>query len=258
MVDLHSHILYGVDDGARDLEESRKMLAQAAKLGYTKIVSTRHWPNIQFNTDGKTLNIFQRVEMLRGEGEKVEVEILRGVEVMISPETLEEIVSGQVDTIGESRSVLIEFQMGCIEKSGIESVRRIVEAGYTPLIAHVERYGWKRETLAELKRKGAVLQMNMRAAALGKKQWREWLTSGLIDILATDAHRVEGRSYELSEEIAALKRVLGEARFKLLTEINPERLLADKGLFCLQDDREGTKEKSVIKKILRLIWLRKK
>ncbi len=238
MTDLHSHILYGVDDGARSLEESRKMLHQAKRLGYRRIVSTRHWPDNQFKVKGEKLKVSETLEVLRTEGEKIGIEILRGTEVMISPETLREIESGQVDTLGESKVVLMEFQIGSIERSGIETVKRVVEGGYIPLIAHVERYRWRREALVELKKLGGILQMNMRAAALGKEQWREWLTSGLIDILATDAHRAEGRSYELEGEIETLKTLLGEERFKVLTEINPERLLSNEAVIRLEKKPE--------------------
>lgn len=258
MTDLHSHILYGIDDGARSLEESRRMLLQARKVGYRRIVSTRHYPNNQFRGDGEVFSISQRLEILKSEADALGMEVLRGAEVMISPETLREIEAGQVDPLGGSRTVLIEFQIGSIERSGLESVRRIVEAGYVPLIAHVERYRWKTETLAELKKLGGILQMNVRAAALGKDQWREWLTSGLIDVLATDAHRAEGRSYELAEEIATLKSLLGEERFKVLTETNPERLLAGEKLIYWEGENSQRSEVSLIKKLLRFIGMGKR
>lgn len=258
MTDLHSHILYGVDDGARSLEESRRMLIQAREAGYRRIVSTRHYPNNQFKSAGEELTTSQRLEILKSEAETLGMEILRGAEVMISPETLREVEDGQVDTLNGGKTVLIEFQVGSIERSGIESVRRVVEAGYIPLIAHVERYRWRRETLAEMKKLGGILQMNMRAAALGKEQWREWLDSGLIDILATDAHRTEGRSYELLEEIATLKNLLGEERFKILTEINPERLLADEEVIQWEGENSQKSEGSLMKKIFRFIGIGKK
>ncbi len=256
MTDLHSHILYGIDDGARSLEESRRMLLQAREVGYRRIVSTRHYPNNQFKGDGEDLTPSQRLEMVKSEAETLGMEVLRGAEVMISPETLMEIEAGQVDTLNGGKSVLIEFQIGSIERSGLESVRRIVEAGYSPLIAHVERYRWKRETLRELKKLGGILQMNIRAAALGKDQWREWLTSGLIDILATDAHRAEGRSYELAEEIAVLKNLLGEERFKILTETNPEKLLSNEEI--IRWEEKPVEKIGLLAKFLRLVRRKKK
>lgn len=258
MTDLHSHILYGIDDGARSLEESREMLHQAKGLGYKRVVSTRHWPNSQFKGDGEKIDISERLEILRVEGKKIGIEILRGMEVMISPETLREIEGGQVDTLGGSKVVLMEFQIGSIDKSGIETVRRVVEAGYTPLIAHVERYRWRRETLVELKKLGGVLQMNIRAAALGKEQWREWLTSGLIDILATDAHRAEGRSYELKEEVATLKNLLGDERFKILMGVNPKRLLGDEEIIQWEEEKAVQREASLLDRFLRFIGIRNK
>ena len=250
MVDMHSHILYGVDDGARSLDESREMLIQAKKLGYRKIVSTRHWSEKQLGIKSEKLRISEALEKLKKEAENFGIEVFRGTEVMISPETLREIETGQVETLGGSRTVLIEFQIGSIERSGVETVKRIVEAGYTPLIAHVERYRWKRETLVELKKLGGILQMNIRAAAYGNKQWKEWLTSGLIDILATDAHRAEGRSYELGKALDILKNLLGDDRFKTLTEINPERLLGDERLLQWSDEKSNRLGVGVLEKLL--------
>lgn len=258
MTDLHSHILYGVDDGARSLAESREMLAQAKDMGYTKIVSTRHWVDSQFKDKSEEVKISENLERLKQEAKKIGIEVLRGTEVMISPETLEEIVDGRVDTLGGSRTVLIEFQIGSIERSGIESVRRIVEAGYTPLVAHVERYRWKRETLVELKNLGAVLQMNIRAGAMGRDEWREWLTAGFIDILATDAHRAEGRSYELADEMEVLKELLGDERFEILTEINPGRLLADERIPQWKDESAEPREGNLLDRFLKFIGMEKK
>jgi len=253
MTDLHSHILYGVDDGARSLDESREMLAQAKDMGYTKIVSTRHWVDNQLKVKSEKLKVSENLKILKQEAVEAGIEILRGTEVMISPETLEEIVDGRVDTLGGSQTVLMEFQIGSIDRSGIESVKRVVDAGYTPLVAHVERYRWKRETLVELKKLGAVLQMNIRAAAMGRDEWREWLTAGLIDILATDAHRAEGRSYELAEEMKILRELLGEERFEILTEINPGRLLADERLPQWKGEEPEQRESDLLGKFLRFI-----
>jgi len=219
MVDIHCHILYGTDDGARSCEESVTMLKQAASLGYKKIVATSHYPSC--DEEGRGI----AYELLKDEAKRYGVELYLGREIMITPETLEEIVEGDERVSQGKRYLLIEFQVGSIIESGRATVKRVVEAGYLPVIAHVERYGWSSREVAELKKQGAVLQMNIRAAANGKPLWQKWLKYGMIDILATDSHRSEGRSYELEGELTILRNLLGVKEFARVTDINPQRIL---------------------------------
>lgn len=219
MIDIHSHILYGVDDGARSYEESIEMLKGAKALGYTTIIATSHYPGID---EEARISAYESLKKAAG---SMGMDILLGREVMVTPETVEEIEDDRIDPFGRGKGILIEFQPGMISQNGLNVVKRITEAGYTPVIAHVERYSWKREDLLRLKEAGGVLQMNIRAAASGRPQWYQWIEEGIIDVLATDSHRSSGRSYILGDEMDLLKSRLGEDEFRRLTEINPKRLI---------------------------------
>ena len=104
MVDMHCHILYGTDDGAMDIAESQEMLEKARGLGYKKIVATSHYPNCGEKQRKRSY------EVMKKEAEKAGIELYQGREIMISPESMEEIKNGKLGSINESRYILC---IGC-------------------------------------------------------------------------------------------------------------------------------------------------
>lgn len=224
MVDIHSHILYGIDDGARNLEESLDMLTQARKVGYEVIVCTSHHPG------GDESLRAARYEELKTSAKGLGIDLYLGREVMVTPETLNDIMGHRVDSLGKSRYLLVEFQLGTIYRSALAAMKKVIEAGYIPVVAHVERYGYNREQLLNMKKLGSVLQMNVRAATTGKSKWISWIREGVVDILATDSHRSFGRSYELISKLETLKSLLGDKKIYRLTTENPQKIIKNEKL----------------------------
>lgn len=209
-VDIHAHILPGVDDGASDWEETGEMLCKAHKQGITHIIATPHYVSGQ---DTKRLReMMKRLkETAFSISENMMVSL--GQEVQYFEELPSFLEQGKVLTLAGSRYVLVEFLPGDGYMRLFRAVRRLVQSSYLPVIAHAERYDCLKEKgrTKELARCGAYLQMN--AGSLGgglfdrRAAWcRKEILRGNIHFIATDMHGVVIRPPELEEAVRWMTR----------------------------------------------------
>ena len=209
-VDIHAHILPGVDDGASDWEETGEMLCKAHKQGITHIIATPHYVSGQ---DTKRLReMMKRLkETAFSISENMMVSL--GQEVQYFEELPSFLEQGKVLTLAGSRYVLVEFLPGDGYMRLFRAVRRLVQSSYLPVIAHVERYDCLKEKgrTKELARCGAYLQMN--AGSLGgglfdrRAAWcRKEILRGNIHFIATDMHGAVIRPPELEEAVRWMTR----------------------------------------------------
>ena len=209
-VDIHAHILPGVDDGASDWEETGEMLCKAYKQGITRIIATPHYVSGQ---DTKRLReMMKRLkETAFSISENMMVSL--GQEVQYFEELPSFLEQGKVLTLAGSRYVLVEFLPGDGYMRLFRAVRRLVQSSYLAVIAHAERYDCLKEKgrTKELARCGAYLQMN--AGSLGgglfdrRAAWcRKEILRGNIHFIATDMHGVVIRPPELEEAVRWMTR----------------------------------------------------
>jgi protein-tyrosine phosphatase len=195
-VDLHAHILPGVDDGARNLEETVRMLRLAYKEGIRTIIATPHFVAGAKNAPVDLLRL--KCEQVQQEAEKIDqnMRILLGNEIYYSDSVPEALQSGTALTLAGSRYVLIEFSPKETFKNIFRGLGGLVRAGYLPILAHMERYDClhKKEDLAiELINLGCYLQMNSGSLIGGlldteAKYRRKLVAQGLIHFLGSDCH----------------------------------------------------------------------
>ncbi|MBR2824055.1 MAG: hypothetical protein IKE24_10260 [Clostridia bacterium] len=233
MIDIHTHVVYGVDDGSRSSEMSREMLRQAAAGGVTGICCTSHarpghrtFPMADYREHLEDLRCFIREEGL-------DLHLYEGCEIMYTSVAAETVRADALPTLGGTETVLIEFMpetpWGMIQ----HAAREMTNAGFGVLVAHVERYNCLRDEaswLEELKDMGCLLQMNadtvLRSRGfLGDRWAKKALKAGLIDVVASDMHNLTSRKPNLAEARNALKREYGEDFARLLTEENPRQIL---------------------------------
>lgn len=210
IIDIHAHILPGIDDGARDWDETRQLLKAAWEQGVRHIVATPHFSR---RTDvGKLKELRDRAAELAHE-EGLELEISLGQELRYFEELPLYLEQGRALTLAESRYALVEFQ----PSDGYQTVKRavhgLVQAGYIPILAHTERYHCLREKgrTEELIQSGACLQINAesllgglfdRTAAWCFKEIRE----NRIHFAASDMHRKDSRPPRLKEALKKLSK----------------------------------------------------
>ena len=166
MIDLHSHILPGMDDGARDLEESLRMADLAVRSGVTAMVATPHCAG------DRTVEVRESLAYLRAglRSAGIPLRVYAGMEIFGTPNTAQMLQSGQLLTLAGSRYPLIEFDFESDGEMETQVLQQVLQAGYIPLVAHPERYRYVREN-PELvnvwKRMGCLFQVN-RGSLLGR------------------------------------------------------------------------------------------
>lgn len=207
--DIHTHILPGIDDGARDWDMCLEMIDRAWDGGIRQIIATPHYLPWQ----KKKTNPLQIVRLCGEVQQRVraelgyEIKIYPGQEIYYHVDMIEEIRRGEILTMAGTRHILVEFPIDISAQQLKQAVRHICESRYIPILAHIERYECLRinETLEEAAELGALFQINIKSLQGGMlNQTTRWCKHQLqerkIDFLASDMHNLSSRpptSYEM-------------------------------------------------------------
>ena len=235
MIDFHSHILPGIDDGSKNLEQSIAMVNEAKKVGFTKIISTSHYMENYYECNEKN-----RKELLEQVQKNVNgIELCLGNEIYITNNMIELLQNGQASSINRTKYVLFEFPLITTRPmNDKEVIYRLVENGYIPIIAHPERYPFIQENpdyLFELEEMGALFQANY-GSIIGmyglkaKKILKILLKNNLISFFGSDVHRPEQVYNKMPQIIKKLKKIISNEEFEEFTEINPEKVLKNENI----------------------------
>jgi protein-tyrosine phosphatase len=230
VIDLHCHVLPGLDDGALDLEDSVAMARQAAADGIGTICAT---PHIRWDHDVAIEQIGARVDALQEELERreVPVRIVPGGEV--AQTAVERCAEAQLRTLslgGAGGWILLEPAPGPLAAELLEPVRRIHEAGLGAIVAHPERHAGAdlEAQLEALVAQGCLIQWTaafVAAAAPGELVLR-LAERGLLHLLGSDAHSSHaGRPVHLSDGFDRLREVLPDERVEWMARTAPEAIV---------------------------------
>ncbi|WP_319204507.1 CpsB/CapC family capsule biosynthesis tyrosine phosphatase [uncultured Ilyobacter sp.] len=228
MIDLHCHIVPEIDDGSQSIEESLEMARSAYKMGYREIICTSHYGFGRYENENYKEKFHELSKAL--EKEKIPIKIYWGNELYLDLEGLEAAAKGRVNTLGNSSYMLVEAVYGMTAQSLIGGIEKIIELGYKPVLAHVERYYFLTlKDVRELEKLGVVFQVNLSSFSNAlKKRTRVLLKNNLIHIVASDSHGTKRRTYEnASSGLRELERIVKKEKIELLTRINPKRILED-------------------------------
>jgi protein-tyrosine phosphatase len=231
MIDIHSHILPGLDDGSKSLEESVEMLRQAAAAGTTDIVASPH-ANQEYAFD--ELAVERKIgELQAAVGENPRIHY--GCDFHLTLENIEDALRlPEKYSINHRGYLLVEFSDFLIPKSTDELFARMMRAGLRPIVTHPERNQLLQARLPELETwvaQGAHLQVTAQSlmGRFGKTANRcahELMRRGLVHFLASDAHDTKWRTTALNEAREYVDRRFGaEAGLRLFVE-NPRSALA--------------------------------
>ncbi len=240
MIDLHNHLLPGIDDGAKKVEETLEFLRLARRDGVRVIVATPHMkPGVY---DNRREAILQRVAMVReaARGDEAEgVELLPGAEVYFTADLAARARAGELMTVADrGRYLLLELPYQQIPMHVDDSIFQLRLLGITPLMAHPERVAYYLddiERVAASVRLGALTQVT--ACSLTGKfgdKARQFalamLERNLIHVLATDIHDVRHRPPILSEAVRTAAAIVGEAGARRMVEDTPQAILDGKDI----------------------------
>ena len=236
MIDLHSHILPGIDDGAKTLADSLEMARIAVADGIHTMACTPHiYPGMYMN-DGP--GIIRAIASLQAEldQEGIALKLVAGADVHLVPGLLDGLKSGRVPTLNASRYFLLEPSHTTPPPHFESSVFNLIASGYTPIITHPERLVWIEShypVFLRLIEQGAWMQVTA-GALTGQfgaraKYWGErFVGEGHTHILATDAHSTGRRKPQLSAAMEMAETALGKELAMQLVLDRPDAVLNDK------------------------------
>jgi len=228
MIDLHSHILPGVDDGCRTMNESIRLLTQAAEEGITAVVCTPHYnKRMGFVKSSQANNsvLLELQERLVQEG--IAVKLYLGSEVYTDIKINDLLKDQTIVPIHQSRYVLVEFDVSKDSPDIDEMLYNLVINKYLPLIAHVERYEYLMDQgprLEEWINMGCRLQVNASSIEKPLKFVKALLKAQMVHVVASDAHH-QMRPLHLSGAYQRLKQQYSPELAQQLLIDNPQRVL---------------------------------
>lgn len=210
MIDLHSHIIYGVDDGARNIEDSLELLRVAEQNGVTDILLTPHFTENLKNANKNITKIYEELN------KRTNINLYLGNEIQIYEDVVDDLKKNKVNSINKGRYVLIELYKHTSFNNVLNIIHELKINGYIPIIAHPERYEtylYNYDFFYKLKDMGCLLQGNY-ASLFGyygrdaKKMLKYMLKHRMIDCLASDIHRPDNHKYEMLKKIPAKTRFI--------------------------------------------------
>ena len=236
MIDLHCHILPGIDDGAENLEASIAMAEKAISQGITHILCTPHHNNGKY-TNPKS-EVVSRVLNLQEELDRrnLPLTVLEGQEVRITGDLMEEIENGQIlFTDLDDTYILIEFPTMDIPAYTENIFFQLRRMGKIPVIVHPERNAKFREDpnrLIEYLEMGCIAQLTAPSyvGIFGKsvqKTAKEMVEHNLVQMVASDAHGVNKRNFYMKEAYEAIAKDFGEEKVVAMQQVAKDLLNGD-------------------------------
>ncbi len=235
MIDMHSHILPEIDDGAKSIEESIEMIKEAYKAGFTAIVSTSHY--IEDSYDASKQKRYELIKIIekRLENENIDITIYNGAEAYVNTNLNDLIKKEELVTINETKYLLIELPMNNKIIYLNEIISELKDNGIIPIIAHPERYSYVQKDpkiLNDLIDQGVLFQSNY-GSLIGKygkdaqKAVKKLLKNNMIQLLGTDTHRSNSTYTQMDEIIKKFTKLLGKEKFEILSTVNPLKVIAN-------------------------------
>lgn len=216
-VDIHTHILPGVDDGAKDVSAALTLLKAAYAQGTGALVLTPHYRNhYRGNISSKLTEIYE--ELCReAKVECPDLELYLGCEVGYELDISEKLADGTLLTLNGTQYVLLEFRERSFRSRIMEGVLEVLNFGYIPIIAHAERYEAFRnhpELAKEVTHLGALIQINADSIMGGcgysvKRCCRRLMKQHCVHFIASDAHNTKDRTPDLKACYQKVKKRRG-------------------------------------------------
>ena len=229
-IDIHSHILYGIDDGSKTIDESLEIINKLKALGFVKIIITPHYiSGTSYNADNNIKN-----NLLQDIKNQTDIDLYLGNEIFMADNLLELLNNKQISPINNSRYLLIEVPLtGRI--NGVENyLFTLINHGYKPIIAHPERYQILQEDPSLIDKyidMGVLFQSNYtsitgRYGLKAQKLVKMYLKKGYISFLGTDIHHGHSHFYDdFPKAIKKISRIIGQDKINELSYINPLKVI---------------------------------
>jgi protein-tyrosine phosphatase len=238
MRDLHNHLLYGIDDGSRTLDDSINLLNEMEQNKVTDIMFTPHYIiGSHYNAN----NMVKR--KLTEELQKhTNINLYYGNEVYLDNDIVKYIEKGEISTLNGSRYILVEFPLNEKLDLGLTLIQNLVKNGYVPIIAHPERYHYyDMEFFETLIDEGCLLQGNITSlcgkyGTDSKRNLELLVKKHMIHLMGTDTHRTY---YPLNDCYVALTKLTTREMYKDITANNFMKVVNDEEIEPFEIEKSG-------------------
>ena len=238
MIDIHSHIVFDVDDGPKTIGDSRALLEESYRQGVRTIISTSHRRKGMFETpEAKIEENFKQVQELAKEIAD-DLTVLYGAEIYYTSDILDKLEQGKIPRLADSQYALIEFSMITPYKEIHTALSNVLRLGVTPVVAHIERYHClenDEKKVRDLINMGCYTQINsssvLKPKLFGdtykfmKKRAQFFLEKDLVHFVASDMHNLDPRPPYMQEAYQIISKKYGESHAEQLFRKNQELLL---------------------------------
>ena len=222
-----------MDDGAHDMEQSIRMLHIMHEEGIRSVIATYHYHPGHMEADASTVRErFDRLcEMAAADDVIADMKLYLGCEIYYYPSIIEWLDEGRIITLADSDYVLLEFSYTIDRRSMEEAVSLVRNAGYIPVIGHVERYSeltGDMKGIDELIRRGAYIQINAKAVHAGfriRRFVKKLLKEEKVHFVATDAHNTTSRAPYIGKTSKYVAKKYGEGYCRRLFADNAAKIL---------------------------------
>lgn len=224
MIDIHNHILFGIDDGSSNLEESIKLIEKAISNGYTDLILTPHYRAVQ-NYVCDNQEKYERFTLLQEEVKKrnLKINLFLGNEITIDDDFFYYLNTEQILFLNDGRYALIELPFSQKYQDLDKAVDKILDCGCIPIIAHPERYDYYQDLsdFQKLLKKGVLFQGNIgslygKYGQRAKETLEEMLRKSMIHFMASDIHKESQTSYDRAKD--AFEKVIELTRSKKIAQ----------------------------------------
>lgn len=231
MFDFHCHIVYGVDDGAKTIEDSLTMIQEAKQVGFTDIILTPHYIPEYYETNVE--GIKNKITEIEKSYNTSEVHLYQANELYAYEDLSMLIEQNQASSIAGTRYVLFELPMHNEILDISSMIYNLLESRYIPVIAHPERYSYVQKNPNKVLswiEEGALLQANY-GSILGiygkeaKNTVIKMLKHQMIHFLGSDCHRPNSIYPKIPKILEELKKIITEEELYILTTQNAEDIL---------------------------------
>ena len=234
-IDIHSHILCGIDDGSRSLEESINIIKNMKNIGFNNIIITPHYiegTSYNCNNFGKKILFNYLKEKVSEAG--IDINLYLGNEIFIFDKIKEFLENGEIEALANSKYLLIETPMEQEVLNLDSCLFKLISHGYKVILAHPERYGYFQEDPKKIKKyidMGIQFQSNY-ASITGRygnhamKTLKYFLKNNYITYLASDIHHENSEFYanfdRMKKEII---HIVGNDNFEKLSYLNAKKII---------------------------------
>ncbi len=234
MIDIHSHILPNLDDGAKNIEQALQLCRMAERDGVKTMVATPHMMDGQFSFGPETilLRFAELTSFLKKA--RINLEILPGAEIHITPNLVQKIIRREVLTLNHTgRYILLELPFQRIPPQTKEVIFDLMLNGITPIIAHPERNAEVQEDpnkLYDFISLGALSQITAssltgRFGSKARKCAIRLIEQNLTHIIASDTHSPDLRPPGLTEAVKTVGKIIGQEAAWNMVSLFPEKIL---------------------------------